>query len=738
MRVRRQYNVTGMACAGCVAHVQGAIEKLEGVYDVEVSLLEGRTVVVYDTDEITAEEIKSTVDAMGYKMLLGDPKVRDAERREIERRELKSIRNRLIVAILMSALMMALDMGGHSALGIDMMLSHVICAVAATLVYFYCAGSYHVKMLKQLRHGTFTMDTLISMSITVAYVFSLVRLISLGNDSVSDVFRSSYFDVVGMIIMFVLLGKLLEERAKVRTNDALRKLISLAPEYAMVLDRQGELRKTPVSDIVPGDTIMLRKGDRVPVDGTLIDAGSFDESSITGEPLPVDKGAGEHIYSGTVSVGSAVTFVAERVGEDTLLGRIIETVRRAQASKAPIQRIADKVSAIFVPLILIISIITLLSWGLGYPDRPWLHGIYFAISVLVIACPCALGLATPTAITVAIGRASTQGLLTRDAVALERLEKVTDIVFDKTGTLTEGLPTVVSTLWFSDAPQYKSLLVAAEEHSSHPLAGALVRAFGQHRTGEEIDGLMEHAGRGLEFDHSRQHYIVGSKSFALTGTSEVYQLQIEAFEQTLPTATLLYYSCEGVPIAVIAVEDQIIPDAAQAIARLKGLGIRVHMLSGDRRNRVESIALAVGIEQVHGEMSPVDKKEYIDTLKQDPKRVVAMVGDGINDSPALASADVSIAMGTGSDIATDVAMLTAIGTSPFAIERAIRLSRKTSRVIRQNFFWAFIYNISAVPIAAGIFFPSLFISPMWAAAAMAMSSICVVTNSLRLKYVRID
>ncbi|MDO4695650.1 cation-translocating P-type ATPase [Porphyromonas sp.] len=733
MKTKGIYNITGMACAGCVAHVQDTIAKLNGLISVEVALVEGRAVIEYDPDLITPEEIKFTVDAMGYRLLLGDPKERECEQRNLEKKRLSSIRNKLIIAILMAVVMMISGMW-HEAIGLIHHDAQIVQAIAATVVYFFCAWDYHVRTLKLLRFFSFTMDTLISMSITVAYLFSMFRLFFITDETMSSVFRHSYFDVVGMIMSFVLLGKFIEENAKKRTTDSLRRLIDLTPQTAMVKNALGEYEERAIDEIKIGDHVLIRKGDRVPVDGLLIGTGSFDESSITGESLPVERGENDLVLSGSVSVGTPVVLVAHKVGADTVLSRIIETVRQAQASKAPIQRIADKISGIFVPVILTLSLVTFLLWGFLGSEDAWIHGLYFGISTLVIACPCALGLATPTAITVGVGAASEKGILIRDAVALELLGKVTDIVFDKTGTLTSGIPMVSSALWMVETDEYKSLLVSAEKYSSHPLSGALIRIYGKYQRDHDISDFKEASGKGISFTHKDEAYCIGNKALVGDFTYRAHEgATITDFEDRHSSSTLIYYTRSNKLLAIFALEDEVLSDAKITVATLRKEGVRVHILSGDRDERVVKVAKQLEVDSFRGGVMPEDKKGYIDELRQNNGGVVAMIGDGINDSPALASADVSIAIATGADIAMDIAMVTIMGKSVDPIVQALHLSRRTSRIIKQNFFWAFFYNLIAVPIAAGLFYPAVFISPMWAAGAMAASSICVVLNSLRIK-----
>lgn len=720
----KRFTVTGMSCAGCVAAVEGQLKKAKGVEHAEVHLLEGRTVVTFDERKTSPQQLREEVRSLGYDMLIEESAAqREAERTKLEHKELIHIRSKLIVTVVLTVGMMLVGMYGMH-LGISDRVADLVLLLGASMIMFYSAIDYHTRALKQLTHFTFTMDTLISMSISVAYFFSLVRYTIMGSMEVGGLFGNSYFDVVGMVMSFVLLGKYIEERAKYKTNDALRRLLALTPETALVR-RGDEWVERPIEEIQIGDAIRLRHGDSVPVDGILEEAGDFDESSITGEPLPVHKGSGAEVFSGTISVGGATTLRATKVGDETLLGRIIEAVRQAQASKAPIQRIADKISGVFVPFILGIALITLILWGTGSVEQPWLHGIYFAISVLCIACPCALGLATPTAITVAMGRASQEGLLIRDAVALERLAKVSDVLFDKTGTLTQGTPQVIDHSG-SMSREEEALLVRAERQSSHPLSSAIISRFSMMESDATPEELEELPGEGIRFTYQGDPYFIGNRRPSTP--TDPHPLEIKH-----PLSTFVYYTREGRLIALLVVEDQIRLEAKEALSALQAhTGATIHLLSGDRPERAEALGKRLGFTNIKGGLSPLDKKAYIEALQKEGK-VVAMVGDGINDSPALATADLSIAIGSGSDIANSVSQVTIIGGSPHALERAIRLSQKTVKIIHQNFFWAFIYNLLAVPIAAGLFYPNLFVTPMIAAAAMAFSSVCVVLNSLRLR-----
>ena len=730
---KRLFTVTGMHCAACVSAVQERLLKTKGVRDAEVNLMEGRTLISYDDRETSPVKLREAVRSIGYDMLIDeDTELQDRELMISQESALRLLLRKLVITAVLALLAMGLMMT-YESLGISPKLTYILSFAIGAIIYVYAAGDYLSRAVKQLTKGTFTMDTLITISTTVAFVYSTIRFIFVEEPAQVGLMHT-YFDVIGMIMTFILLGRYIEERAKRRTTDSIRKLMSLAPQEALVRVGEDFVRRD-IKELRVGDEVMLRKGDRVPVDGVLLSEGAFDESSITGEPIPVEKVAGDEVFSGSLSVGRAATLRATQVGRKTLLGRIIATVRRAQASKAPIQRIADRIASIFVPAVLVIAFLTLCLWGLcSDAPEPWLRGLDHAISVLVIACPCALGLATPTAITVAMGKASRNGLLIKDAVVLEQLGKVTDVVLDKTGTITVGRPKVVQATWTTeDNHLQKSLLVQAEEKSSHPLASAIVSRYG-HRVEEDLPvEVTETAGGGISFEYLGKTYRAGQRRFV--GDPELTE-EMQQLESRHPDGTFIYYTCDGDLLALLVLEDKLHSEAEIALSRLRErTGVELHLLSGDTQARVDVIAAPLGIERAQGGMLPLDKKSYIDELRKDGN-VVAMVGDGINDSPALASADLSIAMGNGSDIATDVAQVTALGNSPFAIERAIHLSKSTVRIIYENFLWASIYNIVAIPLAAGLF-SSVVIDPAVSAAAMAFSSILVVLNSLRLRSVRL-
>ena len=755
-----QTTVTGMSCAGCVHTVQHAIATAPGVQTAEVSLLEGRTRVVYDPAQVSPQELKRRVDALGYQMILADAQDRDRKRALLEARYIKGILARMITAggitlwLTLAPYILPLIIPAASLSGSLGTVLNLCNWVLASVVYFYCAGGYHMRTLKQLRHLTFTMDSLISAGTTASYLLGIWLMV----EGIADTHGTAgmthhaghYLHMVGMIMFFVLLGKYIEERAKGKTGNALRSLMALAPNEALV-EKEGVLTAVASHRIVPGDVVVLRQGDRVPVDGLLLQPAVFNEQHLTGEPLPVELPTGAFVPSGAVCLSAGVRLSAKRVGSESTLERIVQSVRRAQATKAPIQRIADRISGIFVPIVLSIALVTLLAWWL-IDGTSFSFAVYRAITVLVVACPCALGLATPTAITVAVGRASArEGLLIRDAVALERLGNITDIVFDKTGTLTQGEPQVVHLQWADGInPQELRLLDLAERQSTHPLARAVRRAIRSNGTPEAdtqetqtvptLQHLREEAGVGLSFSYGGAHYFVGKPEALLNRAtlSNDSRVLLQSLAVQYAGHSQVCFTRESELLGFFALQDVLKPNAPEDLSALmQHAGVQIHLLSGDRSDRTAHIARRLGITHYQGDMLPTDKQAYISDIQGKKKRVVAMVGDGINDSPALAQADLSIAMGTGSAIAGETAQITATSARISAIERAIRLSRATSTVIKQNLFWAAVYNVVMIPVAAGVFAPFVGINPGVGAAAMAMSSVIVVLNSLSLRYRRI-
>lgn len=735
MKTSVPFRVEGMMCTQCASHVKKSIEKLPMVDEAVVSLAEHSVVVHGREIDRHIEEIQEAVKKAGYELRPLSSQADPGESLRQASTHYRQTRLRLIVTLSLSTIMMIIHLFAHRP-GIPLPWSLSAMAVLAGVIYFYSAYEYHRRALQQLRQGLMSMDTLISMGTTVAFGYSLTHWL-LTLSGYAGTISTSYFDVVGMIMTFVLIGRVLEEKAQSRTTEALSSLVRLIPDN-VTRERGKSQEVVPLSEITPGDILVIRKGERVPVDGVCLCTCVMDESSITGEPLAVSKEQGEKVYSGSINVGELTRVRAAVSQKDSLLQKIIQAVREAQASQAPIQRIADRVASVFVPAIFVIALVTLLSWGCfaKVVPTPWIHGIFFTISVIVISCPCAMGLATPTAITVAMGRASETGVLIKDATNLELLAKATDIVFDKTGTLTSGTPEVTHEYWIQDTNTLRSLLSYAERVSTHPLAGALLSHLSTPLpllSPEDVE-VEEVIGKGLRITYEGLEYRVGSREFVgREGPSLSADEEVSRFEEKNALHTLVYYVQGSRLIALFAIEDTLREGSREIIHELQyRWGIRPHLLSGDRDERARYIAKRLTIDRVQGGMSPIEKKHYIETLRKEG-RVVAMVGDGINDSPALATADISIAMGAGSDIANQASGITLVGHSLALLARVITLSHRTIRVIKQNLFWAFVYNIISIPLASGLFYPRLFISPLWAAGAMALSSLCVVLNSLRLR-----
>ena len=582
------------------------------------------------------------------------------------------------------------------------------------------------------------MDTLVALSTSIAFLFSLFNTIYPQFWTDQGMEAHVYYEAAGMIIAFVLLGKLMEERAKNSTTSAIKGLMGLQPKTARKVIETEEI-EVPIGQLQPNDKISVRPGEKIPVDGIVIEGNSYvDESMISGEAIPVKKQSGDRVLAGTINQRGSFILNATQVGSSTVLAQIVRMVQEAQGSKAPVQKVVDRISSIFVPIVISISIITFIVWIIIGGNHYFSYALLSAVSVLVIACPCALGLATPTALMVGIGKGAERHILIKDAFALENLCKVNCVVLDKTGTLTEGHPSVSDVLWITDSDQTsQSVLLAAEQKSEHPLAIAITEYLkGKGVAPEEINSFESITGKGIEVVFEDSKYWVGSLSFAQTQQIQLPEKALQKTEMwSKENKSIIYYGKESSLMAIFAITDPLKPTSVQAVQTLEKRGIEVHMLTGDGNKTAQMIGETLGIKHIQAEVMPTDKETYIQNLQQKGK-IVAMVGDGINDSQALARADVSIAMGKGTDIAMDVAMVTLMTSDLLLLPQAIKLSQRTVRLIHQNLFWAFIYNLIGIPLAAGVLFPvnGLLLNPMLASAAMAFSSVSVVLNSLRLKW----
>ena len=611
----------------------------------------------------------------------------------------------------------------------------------ATISIVFFGRDFYVNAWKQARHGHANMDTLIALSTGVAYLFSVFNTLFPSVWTSRGLESHVYFESAAVIIAFILLGRLLEERAKYSTSSAIKKLAGLQPKTVYVR-KNGKVEEKGIEDVAVGDTVVVKPGESIAVDGTVLDGESFvDESSLTGESVPVEKKAGSKVFSGTVNQTGSFTFKAEKVGSETNLARIINLVREAQGSRAPSQKLADKIASIFVPAVMCIALIAFIVWNVcGYAtgNNYIVHSILALVTVLVIACPCALGLATPTAIMVGIGKGAQNGILIKDAEAMENARKINVLALDKTGTLTTGHPEVTDEFWEHE-PNHKqllrSILGGMESLSQHPVAEAIEKHFpnGSVSNVENIPGM------GAICSESGARFLAGNSSLMKREGIEIPAAIAEKAKEFEEQAkTVVYFADNDKVLAVIAVADKVKETSRQAVRELQDLGIEVVMLSGDNSRTSEAIARECGIREVRSGMLPEDKEKFIRTL-QDENKVVAMAGDGINDSAALARADVSIAMSSGSDIAMDAAKITLTGSDLRKLSSAIRLSRQTVKTVKMNLFWAFVYNVIAIPIAAGVLFPfnGFLLNPMIAGAAMAASSVCVVSNSLLLNFRKI-
>lgn len=596
--------------------------------------------------------------------------------------------------------------------------------LALTLPVLYWGRSFYVSGWKAVKRGRANMDTLVMLSTAVSFLFSLFSTIypyfwlSLG------LVPHVYYEAVAMIIAFVLSGKLLEARAKQSTSASIRSLMGLQPKTARQVGEDGEEKDVPIAMLRPGDTVSVRPGEKIPVDGTVLEGGSYvDESMISGESEVVKKQAGDRVLAGTLNQRGAFLLNVQASGADTVLARMVRMVQEAQGSKAPVQGVVDKVSSIFVPVVILLSILTFVIWISVAGWNMFPYALLTAVSVLVIACPCALGLATPTALTVGIGKAAQQHILIKDAFALENMCRVNAIVLDKTGTLTEGTPKVVGEKLYSGFEEYVPVLLAAEMHSEHPLAVSLSEYLRQKGVKPvEISAFESITGKGVMCEYRGEKFWIGSKALAEENVGVL-----------LPDLFSIYFGKGDSLVAAFEVKDALKENSKEAVRQLESYGVEVYMLTGDKESAASEIARQAGITHYEWGVLPDDKERFVLDLQRRGK-CVAMVGDGINDSQALARADVSVAMGKGTDVAMNIAMVTLMNSDLALLPRAIKLSRKTVRIIRENLFWAFGYNVVCIPIAAGVLYPvGILLSPMWASAAMAFSSVSVILNSLRLR-----
>ena len=726
--------VLEMSCAVCAGNVESTVQALSGVEKASVNFAAGTLTVTYNPSVITLEVMQAAVQAAGYDLIVEaeDPVAMQEEK---ARMHYKILRRNTIGAWTLSIPLALLGM-----VFMHVPFGNWIMMVLALAIMIFFGRSFYVNGVRHALKGKANMDTLVALSTSIAFLFSLFNTLCPGFWLGKGLEPHVYYEASGVIIAFVLLGKLMEERAKNSTSSAIKGLMGLQPKTARLVT-DGREEEVPISNLQVGNVVSVRPGEKIPVDGTLLQgSSSVDESMLSGEPIPVEKNAGDRVLAGTINQKGAFTMEATSVGGTTVLAQIVQMVQSAQGSKAPGQRIVDKISGIFVPVVVLLSFLTFVCWWVIGGESYFSYALLSAVSVLVIACPCALGLATPTALMVGMGKGAEQHILIKDAFALENLCKVDTVVLDKTGTLTEGVPVVTDSYWISDDNiRYLDVLYTAEQKSEHPLASAILCWLEESGAKVcEAENFESLTGRGVRIQVEGVTYWVGSQGLLdifQAGIPEKVRKQIGQWQED--GQSVVFYGQETRLLAVLAISDRIKPTSAEAVKELKKQGIEVHLLTGDGVRTAERVAATLDIGYYKAEVMPNDKEEYIISLQQQGKKV-AMVGDGINDSQALARADVSIAMGKGTDIAMDVAMVTLITSDLLLLPGAIRLSKQTVRLIYQNLFWAFIYNVIGIPLAAGVLFPinGLLLNPMLASAAMAFSSVSVVLNSLRLKFMK--
>ena len=732
--IKNTYPVLGMSCASCAARVDKTLNGLPGVYQATVNYATAIAQVEYNPKVCSDAILQSAVQDAGYDLLVdtGEDVTNKAE--EIRLARYRKIKRRTVVALLLSLPIMVISMFFE-----DISSLKYVLWILATPVVFGLGREFYINAWRQLKHGTSNMDTLVAVSTGIAYTFSVFNLLFPDFWLSRGIEPHIYFEAASVIIAFILLGRLLEERAKQNTSTAIKKLIGLQPKTVTIIVDSDE-RTVPITAVQKGDTILVKPGERIAVDGMVVTGESYvDESMLNGEPVPLHKQSGEKVFAGTINQKGTFRFIADKIGSDTMLAQIIRMVQDAQGSKAPVQKLVDRIARFFVPAIISISIIAFVAWIFLAPTNGFTNGLLAMVTVLIIACPCALGLATPTAIMVGIGKGAEKGILIKDAQSLEIAQKLDTIILDKTGTITAGHPIVVESLWENGFEHSRKILYSLEKLSEHPLSDAVVNTL-QNEKEISIDKFENVPGKGVKGVVGSQTYYVGNLSLLndnhITIASHLQEL---ANKWTQKAKTLVWFADSTQAIAAIALTDEIKQTSAEAISQLQKMGVEVYMLTGDNAISAQAISRKVGINHYKAGVLPNEKAQFIKELQANGK-TVGMVGDGINDSAALAQADLSIAMGQGSDIAVDTAMATILSSDLLKIPETIRLSQLTIKTIYQNLFWAFIYNLIGIPIAAGIFYSvnGFLLNPMWASAAMAFSSVSVVLNSLRLKRKRIE
>lgn len=736
--IKDTFPVEGMTCASCANSIESMLKASEGVMDANVNFA-GKTVqIAYAPDVTNPTQLRSTVQEIGFDILTEQKTQEELEERQAK--AMASLKRKTMVAGVLALPVFVMGMFFHD----TFTWGNWAMLILTAPVLLWAGQRFFVGAWAQAKHLRANMDTLVALSTGIAFAFSVFNTVYpeffLGRGLMPHV----YYEAVAVIIAFILLGKYLEEGAKDRSSSAIKKLMGLQPKSVRIL-RDGAELEIKIDEVRVGDRVVLLPGERVPVDGEVVAGSTYvNESMLSGEPLPVHKQPGDLLYAGTINQKGSVQLIAQKTGGETTLAHIIKLVQEAQGSKAPVQKLVDKIAGIFVPVVLGIAILTFAAWLILGGEAYLSEALLSTISVLVIACPCALGLATPTAIMVGVGRGAEQGILIKDARSLEHAHKVNTVILDKTGTITLGKPSVTDVIWADETGEQDKLerfFFSMEAQSEHPIAQAVYTFYKeQGHKAIQPDHFSSLTGLGVEADYEGQRYYAGNEKLLRQQSVALPDHLLQAARQLQEDAkTVIFFADAEQALAVFAVSDPVKPTAAGGIKAMQEAGLEVFMLTGDNKQTAEAVARQVGVKHYQAELLPSNKAEFVKEL-QAAGKVVAMVGDGINDAQALATADVSIAMGHGTDVAMDVAGITLMRSDLMQIARAVNLSRATVQTIRQNLFWAFFYNLICIPVAAGLLYPftGFLLNPMIAGAAMALSSVSVVTNSLRLRAKKLE
>jgi Cu2+-exporting ATPase len=734
---RETFPVLEMTCAACAISVESMLKSSPGVKEASVNYANQTALVEYDHKQTKPLDLQKAVRAIGYDLIV-DVEDPQAAQQEAQLKHYEEVKTRTIWASVLALPVVIIGM-----FFMDIPYGTYISMALSAPVVFYLGRTFFINAWRQARHGKANMDTLVALSTGIAFLFSAFNTFFPEFWHVRGLHAHVYFEAAAVVIAFISLGKLLEEKAKSNTSSAIKKLMGLQPKTVKAIV-DGQEQEIPIAAVREGYILVVRPGEKIPVDGVVTEGSSYvDESMITGEPVAVEKSNGAKVFAGTINQKGSFQFESLKVGGDTLLAQIIRMVQQAQGSKAPVQKLVDKIAGIFVPVVIGISVLTFAGWMILGGDNAFTHALLTSVTVLVIACPCALGLATPTAIMVGVGKGAENNILIKDAESLELGHKVNAIILDKTGTITEGKPAVTDLIWsksIQNNPVIRQILYSIEAQSEHPLAEAVVNKLKEEQISRTpIEKFESITGSGVKAVKEGTSFFVGNaRLLENSGVTISEEFRAQATKLQSQAKTVIYFSDNKEVLAVIAIADKIKATSKEAIETLQRRGIEVYMLTGDNSHTASAVAEQIGLKHFKAEVLPSEKADFIKALQASGK-VVAMVGDGINDSHALAQADVSIAMGKGSDIAMDVAKMTLITSDLNMISKALKLSGRTVQTIKQNLFWAFIYNLIGIPIAAGLLYPinGFLLDPMIAGAAMALSSVSVVGNSLRLKAARL-